>query len=207
MLAYTDVDLSTDLAASRTWSGRCSKVAATWRSARACARVEGPTRGMREVISRTYNILLRVFLEVGFSDAQCGFKAGRREVIQSLLPLVENDAWFFDTALLYLAQRNKFAIAEVPVTWVEDPDSRVAIASTVCEDLRGIARLRARGRCGPGQCPPAPPSGRRSHPGPAQSPPPWTPVELTCSLPLERITPHVDSAARSIRPGNAPAGR
>jgi hypothetical protein len=96
----------------------------------------------RDVISRTYNILLRLLLDVGFSDAQCGFKAGRREVIQALLPAVENDRWFFDTELLYLAQRNRFSIREIPVAWVDDADSRVAIASTVREDLRGIARLR-----------------------------------------------------------------
>ena len=143
VLAYTDVDLSTDLGALPALVGplleRRGDLAIGSRLARG-ARV---TRGIRrEVISRTYNILLRVLLEVGFSDAQCGFKAGRAEVIQGLLPLVENDAWFFDTELLYQAQRNKFAIAEVPVTWVEDRDSRVAIVATVREDLRGIARLR-----------------------------------------------------------------
>jgi hypothetical protein len=102
------------------------------------------TRGLkRELISRSYNMLLRMLLDAGFSDAQCGFKAGRRQVIQALLVDVEDDAWFFDTELLYLAQRAKLSIHEVPVRWVDDPDSRVDILATAREDLRGVMRLRA----------------------------------------------------------------
>jgi hypothetical protein len=96
----------------------------------------------RELISRSYNILLRVSLGVGFSDAQCGFKAARRETLVPLLERVEDDAWFFDTELLYRAERSKLAIHEVPVRWVDDPDSRVEILATAREDLRGIRRLR-----------------------------------------------------------------
>ena len=60
-----------------------------------------------------------------FSDAQCGFKAVRGDVVPVLLPLVEDDGWFFDTELLLLAERNGLRIHEVPVDWVDDPDSRV----------------------------------------------------------------------------------
>ncbi len=143
VLAYTDVDLSTDLADLAALVGPLLDDRGDLAIGSRLAAGAQVTRGIRrEVISRAYNILLALLLEVGFSDAQCGFKAGRREVIQRLLPLVENDAWFFDTELLYQAQRNRFAIAEIPVRWVEDRDSRVAIVATVREDLRGIARLR-----------------------------------------------------------------
>src|ERR1035437_6344115 len=105
------------------------------------------TRSLRrEVISRAYNVILRVLLRAGFSDAQCGFKAGRREVVQPLLADIEDEAWFFDTELLHLAQRGKLSIHEVPVRWVEDSDSRVDIAATMREDVRGIIRLRRRAR-------------------------------------------------------------
>ncbi len=105
------------------------------------------TRGLkRETISRCYNILLRSLLGLGISDAQCGFKAARREAIAPLLGEVRDDGWFFDTELLYLARRNRLAIHEVPVRWVDDPDSRVAILHTALEDLRGIARLRREAR-------------------------------------------------------------
>jgi glycosyltransferase involved in cell wall biosynthesis len=144
VLAYMDVDLSTDLTA----LGELLQPLLEGRGDVAIGSRLAPgakvTRGLkRELISRSYNLLLHLLLGVGFSDAQCGFKAGRREVIQALMDQVEDDSWFFDTELLYRAQQSRFAIHEVPVRWVDDPDSRVAILATAREDLRGIARLRA----------------------------------------------------------------
>jgi putative flippase GtrA len=95
----------------------------------------------RELISRSYNLLLRGALAARFSDAQCGFKAMRREVASSLLPLVQDTGWFFDTELLVIAQKAGLRIHEVPVDWIDDPDSRVDILATAAADLRGIARV------------------------------------------------------------------
>jgi len=143
VVAYMDVDLSTDLAA----LGELLAPLLDGRADLAIGSRLAPgaevTRGIkRELISRSYNALLQTLLGAGFSDAQCGFKAGRRKVIQALLQEVEDDEWFFDTELLYRAQRNRLAIHEVPVRWVDDPDSRVKIIATAREDLRGIMRLR-----------------------------------------------------------------
>jgi glycosyltransferase involved in cell wall biosynthesis len=143
VVAYMDVDLSTELSALPSLlvpllQGRADIAIGT----RLAPGAE-VTRGLkRELISRSYNILLRASLGVGFSDAQCGFKAARRDVIGSLLQRVEDDAWFFDTELLYQAERSKLSIHEVPVRWVDDPDSRVDILATAREDLSGIRRLR-----------------------------------------------------------------
>jgi glycosyltransferase involved in cell wall biosynthesis len=142
VLAYMDVDLSTDLTAllplvAPLLSGH-SDLAIGTRLARTAQVVRGP---QREIISRCYNVLLRGTLHTRFSDAQCGFKAIRREVAQQLLPLVEDTGWFFDTELLVLAERAGLRIAEVPVDWVDDPDSRVDIVATALADLRGVARL------------------------------------------------------------------
>src|SRR5205823_10509627 len=97
----------------------------------------------RELISRAYNGLLRAFLRARFTDAQCGFKAIRRDAAMRLLPSVIDDGWFFDTELLVLAQRAGLRIHEVPVDWVDDPDTRVDIVGTALGDLRGVARLLA----------------------------------------------------------------
>lgn len=142
VLAYLDVDLSTDLSAllplvAPLISGH-SDIAIGTRLARGSRVVRGPKR---EVISRCYNVLLRSTLAVGFSDAQCGFKAVRRDVAERLLPLVQDSGWFFDTELLVIAERAGLRIHEVPVDWVDDPDSRVDILSTALADLRGIARI------------------------------------------------------------------
>ena len=142
VLAYLDVDLSTDLAAllplvAPLVSGH-SDLAIGTRLAPGARIVRGPKR---ELISRCYNLILRGSLRAQFSDAQCGFKAIRKDVAQQLLPLVENEAWFFDTELLVLAERSGLRIHEVPVDWVDDPDSRVDIVSTAVEDLKGVARV------------------------------------------------------------------
>jgi len=153
VLAYVDVDLSTELAAvlplvAPLISGH-SDLAIGTRLAPASRVVRGPKR---EVTSRCYNALLRSTLAVGFSDAQCGFKAVRRDVAEVLLPLVEDTGWFFDTELLVIAERAGLRIHEVPVDWVDDPDSRVDVLATALADLRGIARIAgalARGTLSP----------------------------------------------------------
>ena len=142
VVAYMDVDLSTDLRAllplvAPLISGH-SDLAIGTRLARG-SRVE--RGGRREFISRTYNHLLHLTLRARFTDAQCGFKAVRGDVARQLLPEVRDDGWFFDTELLVLAQRAGMRIHEVPVDWVDDPDSRVDVVSTALGDLRGIARL------------------------------------------------------------------
>ena len=142
VLAYMDVDLSTDLAAllplvAPLISGH-SDLAIGSRLSRGARVVRG---AKREFISRGYNLILRGTLSARFSDAQCGFKAIRADVAARLLPMVEDTGWFFDTELLVLAERAGLRIHEVPVDWVDDPDSRVDIVPTAVADLRGIARL------------------------------------------------------------------
>ena len=137
VLVYMDVDLSTDLAAllplvAPLISGH-SDLAIGTRLSRSSRVVRG---AKREVISRGYNLLLRRTLAISLSDAQCGFKAIRADVARRLLPLVEDAGWFFDTELLVLAERAGLRIHEVPVDWVDDPDSRVDIVSTARADLR-----------------------------------------------------------------------
>ena len=145
VVAYMDVDLSSELPAllplvAPLLSGH-RDVAIGSRLARGAHVVRGPKR---ELISRAYNLLLKLTLRGRFSDAQCGFKALTRDAAERLLPLVEDDEWFFDTELLVTAQRLGFRIGEVPVDWVDDPDSRVRIVSTALSDLRGVWRLLVR---------------------------------------------------------------
>ena len=144
VLAYMDVDLSTDLNAllplvAPLLSGH-SDVAIGTRLARGARVIRGPKR---ELISRGYNLLLRTLMGARFSDAQCGFKAIRRDQARALLPLTRDTGWFFDTELLVLAERAGLRIHEVPVDWIDDLDSRVDIIATALADLRGMARLRA----------------------------------------------------------------
>ncbi|TAK80337.1 MAG: glycosyltransferase family 2 protein [Dehalococcoidia bacterium] len=143
VVAYMDVDLSTDLghlpalidpiAAGQVdvaYGCRLGRGAVTNRSFK------------RELISRTYVFILNWALGLRVTDAQCGFKAASREAVRALVPLVHDNKWFFDSELLWVAQQNGFRLREVPVRWIEDPDTRVKIVQTAMEDLQGIWRLR-----------------------------------------------------------------
>lgn len=142
VLAYMDVDLSTDLSAllplvAPLVSGH-SDVSIGSRLAPG-AQVG---RGLRrEGISRIYNGLIHLAVGRSFSDAQCGFKAITSAAAHHLLPTVADDEWFFDTELLLAATDVGMRIHEVPVDWTDDPDSRVHVASTAWADLKGLARV------------------------------------------------------------------
>jgi glycosyltransferase involved in cell wall biosynthesis len=142
VVAYMDVDLSTDLdgllpLVAPLLSGH-SQVAIGSRIASGSRVLRG---GKREFISRTYNLILRSTLHVRFSDAQCGFKAMRRDAVEPLLATIVDQAWFFDTELLIQAERNGLRIHEVSVDWIDDPDTRVNIVTTATEDLKGVWRV------------------------------------------------------------------
>ena len=142
IVSYMDVDLSTDLAhfpelvraieegAHIATGSRLAKGALVTRSLK------------RELISRCYSALFRLMFFTPFRDAQCGFKALRRDAARSLIPLVKDNGWFFDSEILIIGAKNGFRIKELPVRWEDDPDSRVRIVSTAWTDLKGLLRLR-----------------------------------------------------------------
>jgi glycosyltransferase involved in cell wall biosynthesis len=143
VVAYMDVDLSTDLAAlpailEPVVTGKADIVIGS-----RLARGAQVTRSLqRECLSRCYNLILRAALNARFRDAQCGFKAMRSDIARTLVPMVRDEGWFFDSELLVLGQRAGLRIREVPVRWIEDRDSRVDIPSTAMTDLRGVLRMR-----------------------------------------------------------------
>jgi putative flippase GtrA len=152
VVAYMDVDLSTDLDAllplvAPLITGH-SDVAIGSRLANGARVVRGPKR---ELISRMYNLLLQATLRNSFSDAQCGFKAMRTDVARQLLPLVKDNGWFFDTELLVLAERSGLRVHEVAVDWVDDPGSTVEVVRTARDDLKGIVRMLRPGAEGKGE--------------------------------------------------------
>lgn len=144
VVCYMDVDLSTDLRYLPPLIEALTSDADVAFGSRLMpgARVR---RGLkREIISRCYNALIKLFFWHHFWDAQCGFKGVTRRVAEEVLPLVQDQAWFFDTELLLIAEKNGYRLKEIPVAWSDDPDSRVKILKTAWEDVKGLWRLRRR---------------------------------------------------------------
>lgn len=146
---YMDVDLSTDLKALPPLVAAIAddgyEVAIGSRLMKGSEVVDRTLK--REITSRGYNILIHMFFPLaGFKDAQCGFKAVSRRAAENLVPLASDNAWFFDTELLLLAGKASYGIKEIPVHWEDDPDTRVNVISTAWKDVKGLLRLRFKGR-------------------------------------------------------------
>ena len=144
IVAYTDVDLSTELEALEKLCRAIHEQGFDLGTGSRLQKTSQVTRGAkREFISRSYNLLVKCVLFTHFSDAQCGFKAASRAVVREVMPLIKDEAWFFDTELLTLSEKLGYKIFDQPVRWVDDDDSRVKIFSTAWEDIKGVLRVRA----------------------------------------------------------------
>ena len=145
---YMDVDLSTDIKSLPALVEAISKegyeVSTGSRLSKGSKVIGRSTT--REITSRGYNLLIRLMFWPPFPDAQCGFKAVSRRAAENLLPLVKDNAWFMDTELLLLADAAGYRIKSVPVLWIDDPNTKVKIASTAWKDIKGLLRLRFGGR-------------------------------------------------------------
>ena len=143
IVSYMDVDLSTDLSCFMPMIDKLAQGEAEIAIGSRYQKSAQVQRGFkREFFSRAYLAMIKMFFGCGFSDAQCGFKAATRDAVQTLVPLIENQGWFFDAELLLLAEHYGFPIFEMPVIWNDDPDSRVKLAQTVSEHFIGLMRMR-----------------------------------------------------------------
>ncbi len=144
--AYMDVDLSTDINRIPDLLGAIADGYDLATGSRLKRGAQTARSFKREFVSRSYNLMIKSVFCSSFSDAQCGFKALSRRAADDLLPLVKDNDWFFDTELLLIAEKNGYTIADFPVAWEEDADTRVKIISTAWQDIKGLARLRLGGR-------------------------------------------------------------
>lgn len=141
-LSYMDIDLSSDLEyfpklIESLENG--NDIAIGSRLARG-AKVYGRPI-LREIMSRGYSFLFRMLFWTSFKDAQCGFKAVKKEAAIQVLKQVQDDGWFFDSEFLIIAEKSGLKITEVPIVWRDDPASTVKVAKTAWGDIGGLFRL------------------------------------------------------------------
>lgn len=144
IVGYMDMDLSTDLNALPALINAVERdgydVAIGSRLAKG-AEVVGRSP-KRELTSRSYSLMFRSAFLTGFRDAQCGFKFVSRRAVEDVLPLVEDTGWFFDSELLILCEKSGYRVFELPVRWVDDPDTKVRVVNTAYHQVMGLLRLR-----------------------------------------------------------------
>lgn len=143
IVSYMDVDLSTGIEAFPALIRAIAEEGYDVAIGSRLAKGADVTRSLkRRVLTFGYNTMIKGMFLTRFSDAQCGFKAVRADVARDLIPQIEDNNWFFDTELLILAEKAGYRVKDVPVKWIEDTDTRVKIAATVSEDVRGLLRMR-----------------------------------------------------------------
>jgi glycosyltransferase involved in cell wall biosynthesis len=144
-MCYMDVDLSTDLEMiTPLLNGVLEEGCDIAYGSRVAGASDIERSLKREINSRGYILLIKALFWTKFSDAQCGFKASTREAARALLPHVRDGEWFWDTELLILAEKNGYRLKEVPVKWVEDPDTRVKFPDDIIKMVSRLVRLRFR---------------------------------------------------------------
>lgn len=108
------------------------------------AKVEKRTP-IREMISRCFNFWLRLNLNVGFTDGMCGFKFIEKDLYDQLANRFPfTDQWFFATELAVCAEWMGATILDLPVHWVDDPNSKSStqLLRLTLQYLEGIKRLK-----------------------------------------------------------------
>ena len=143
VVAYMDIDLSTDLQHLPPLVRALQNGYDVALGSRNLPASQVANRSLtRTITSKGYIFLIRAMFPVKFSDAQCGFKAVTRRVVDALIPQVVDNEWFFDTELLILADQAGLRIFEEPVKWTDNPGSTVRVWKTAKADLEGLWRLR-----------------------------------------------------------------
>lgn len=146
--AYMDTDLATNIKDFRTLVTKVREGYDFVTGSRYIRESDVERNPKREILSRIYNLLLKLILRVSFRDAQCGFKAMSARLVRELVPKTRDAGWFWDTELMILASRGGYRVLEIPVSWREVRDevrkSKVSHWKESVRQLKNIWEMRRR---------------------------------------------------------------
>ncbi len=125
IFCYYDVDLATDIRHLAELLGHIEEGADVATGSRLMKDSNIIRSGDREIASRGYNFLVRLFLGSKLNDHQCGFKAYKSAVLREIVPKIQAPHWFWDTESLVLAQKEGLRVDEFPVVWTQGPGTTV----------------------------------------------------------------------------------
>lgn len=148
IILYMDIDLAVSLEATTKLVDLINQGHAVAIGSRLLADSRTDRSFARDCSSKIYNRLASFILGAKISDWQCGFKAMNRDTAQKLIPLIQDDRWFFDTELLALAHHADLSIAELPIDWSEnrykERQSKIRLTRDPFIFLKNLCKLRLR---------------------------------------------------------------
>lgn len=144
--AYMDVDLATDIKDFKRLIDPILKGYDISTGSRYHKKSQIKRNFFRRIISIIYHlILLKLILGIKkYKDAQCGFKAVNKKFVDNILPLVKDRNWFFESEMMYFAEKKGFKIIEVPIKWKESKKSSVNLKKAIPEFFIKTIKLKFR---------------------------------------------------------------
>lgn len=147
---FMDADLATDLQSLPILINKLKQKADIVIGSRRLLNSQVEKGWKRKIFSWGYANLAKFILKLNLKDFACGFKGVNQKIVQQIVPLIQNQEWFWDTELLYLSHQKGFLIQEIPVRWTEIPDkqrgNKLNVFSVTGKYLKAILILRIAAR-------------------------------------------------------------
>jgi dolichyl-phosphate beta-glucosyltransferase len=106
------------------------------------SRISRRQSWLREQLGQTFNAILHAIGATQIRDTQCGFKAFRREAAHAIFADQQLDGFAFDVEVLLLAERLGYRVADLPVEWINSPESKVSLLRDSARMLWDALRVR-----------------------------------------------------------------
>jgi dolichyl-phosphate beta-glucosyltransferase len=96
----------------------------------------------RILMGKTFNLIVNILVVWGVKDTQCGFKWFRKDVVKKIFPKQTFNGFSFDVELLFIAKKYGYSIKEIPVTWLNSPDSKVSAVKDSIKMFLDLVKIR-----------------------------------------------------------------
>lgn len=144
LILFTDADLSTpieELDNFLPWADEYDVVIGS--RALPDSNIQVHQSFLRENMGKTFNLFVRLLVFRGIKDTQCGFKLFHRQAAMDIFRRTKLRGFGFDVEALYLSQKLGYRIKQLPVVWINSPESRVQIFTSSAEMIRDLFRIRS----------------------------------------------------------------
>jgi len=107
------------------------------------AQIEKRQPFIREFLGKGFSYLSNSILGMQISDFTCGFKCFRKDTGKKICSQQTINGWSYDSEILFLAKLFDYPIKEVPIRWINNPNSRVKVIRNVIESFWGLLKIKS----------------------------------------------------------------
>lgn len=97
---------------------------------------------LRETLGKGFTLLSRLLFVWEVSDYTCGFKCFSAKAAEDIFSRQKICRWAFDSEIVFLAKNLGYPIAQLPITWTNDPGTKVRLIVDVLNSFFEIICIR-----------------------------------------------------------------